>query len=725
MMSEGSWVLKGVEPAVREKAVAEAERLGMNLSDYLTDVVLKSAIVDQLSALREDEQTTAEADQRAIFAPPPESPEGFAIRQRLKALERRLSTATSSLDGAVAALDTSLFDVTARVGEVEALAGDTAHALGQTQQEVNNTFTGVQVHLAVIEDNLTALGHVQDERATGIERRVNSVEQRADSAERSINILADAHEALKHAVADDFSALAHETTDRLSAGLAEVQAAADAAAAQADAAVEHLINELRGVREVLEQRLTDSAAETRARMHAAFAEAGERMAGMSDRITENERFTARVTEQLRAQLVDVEDGAQTALEETANTLRAADAALAADISRTAREQHAALENARAGLAAEIVAVREDQLSLQARLKLVDATVGNNINELSEFRETTERRMAEAASDARATVHRAQTHWEARFDGQSARIGEVDQGIGNLRQTLRSEIERVEAAAEHRIELAVQGIAAQVERAREQSAGDINLLREEHAGALARLTLLDGALNRLEATTAPLEQRLAQLEHAAASTETAQALAVLREEVAALVTRMNAAETDTGLADRIQALQANLEAQQAQSGDIAEQVQGVARMLNRIAAQTVESAAKTDERAHQLELALADLRLSHLAAAEQSTPEEVVRTFEERLAAMEQRQSQALETLRSDIARFVADNDRRLADLEAPDTRDVAAEFDALRARIEERIIGVETRSIRTLEQVADTVATIEQRFIQAGGDDALKFTRSA
>src|SRR5690606_19218202 len=120
--------------------------------------------------------------------------------------------------------------------------------------------------------------------------------------------------------------------------------------AQADAAVEHLVAELRGVREVLEQRLADSAAETRARMHAAFAEAGERMASLSDRITDNERFAARVSEQLRAQIVDAEDGAQTALEETANALRAADAALSADISRAAQAQAAALETARAGLA---------------------------------------------------------------------------------------------------------------------------------------------------------------------------------------------------------------------------------------------------------------------------------------------------------------------------------------------------------------------------------------
>lgn len=753
-MSEGSWVLKGVEPAVREKAVAEAERLGVSLSDYLTDVVLKSAIADQIGALREDEVTPSERDERAIFAPPPESPEGFAIRQRLKALERRLSTATSSLDGAVAALDTSLFDVTARVGEVEALAGDSAHALGQTQQELSNSVTGIQVHLAVIEDNITALAHVQDERATGIDHRIDDVELRMQNAERSITILADAHEALKHAVAEDFSALAHETTDRLSTGLADVRAAADAAAAQADAAVEHLVSELRGVREALEQRVAESAAETRARMHAAFADAAERLGALSDRVTENERFTARVTDQLRAQIVDVEDGAQTALDDAVSVLRDADA-----------EQQAALETTRATLSAEIVAVREDQLSQLARLKLVDAAVGNTINELSEFREATERRMAEASADSRASLQRAHSEWTSRLDAQAERISAGERDVGKLRQTLLVEIERVEsilaaqtdairqdvaagaAATEHRIELAAQSFAEQLqlqsEHAARELAANVNMLREEHTGAMARLTLLDGALNRLEAAAAPmdqrlakleaergaidpaLEQRLAQLEQAVANAETQQALAVIRDEVAALTTRMDAAAADTRIADRLEALQSQLDHQQAQAGELTDQLQGVARMLNRVAAQTVESAAKAEERAHQIELALADVRLSHLADAERTRPEEFVRAFEERVTAMEQRQTEALHALRNDIARFVADNDRRLADLEEPDTRDLAAEFDALRARIEERIIGVETRSIRTLEQVADTVSMIEQRFIQAGGDEAQRNTRSA
>jgi hypothetical protein len=733
VMTESSWVLKGVDPELREKAAAEAERLGVSLGDYLTNMVLKSAITDQFNALAEAESSPVEAEERAIFAPPPESSEGFAVRQRLKALERRLSTAISGLDTAVHGVDSSVFDLTARVGDVEALAGDTAEALGHTQHEINNTITGVQIHLAVIEDNISSLAHVQDQRSTGIEERLDGVAHVANAATRQAAVLADTHEALKHAVAGDFVHFARETTDRLTLGLAEVRAAADIAAEQADAAVSHLIEELRAVREAMDDRLSQSAAETRARMHVAFSEAADRMSSLTDRVVENERFTARVTEQLRAQIADVEDGAQSALEETAYALRAADSALAADISRAAQENYAALENTRA----EITALREDQLSQLARLKLADNAIGNVINDLAEVREATDRGIADVRDMLLQRVRDAQAASATRADAQ-------ERDATQLRQTLLVEIERVEtcsfaaleklgrdiaeggANAENRIELAAQSFRIELTGVRAQAAADINTLREDHTGALARLTLLDGALARVESAAAPLEARIAELERATASTETNQALGSVRDDLAALVQRFNASAADTTLADRIGALYAQLQVQDAASSDLHEKLQGLARMLNRVAAQNVENSSKADERAHQIDVAMADIRLSQLAAAPTGAPEEAIRAFEQRVDALEQRQVDALHSLRNDIARFVADNDRRLGDLEEPksaDTRDLAGEFEALRARIEERIIGVETRSIRTLEQVTDTVALIEQRFLATGGDE--KAARSA
>jgi hypothetical protein len=97
------------------------------------------------------------------------------------------------------------------------------------------------------------------------------------------------------------------------------------------------------------------------------------------------------------------------------------------------------------------------------------------------------------------------------------------------------------------------------------------------------------------------------------------------------------------------------------------------------------------------------------------------TLTGRIAAIEAAQAQALETVRADIARFVGDQEARFAAIESPRSQanpDLAAAFDVLRQRVEERILGVEQRSVRMLEQVADTVAMIEQRFVQGEADEA-------
>src|SRR6185312_14012396 len=119
--------------------------------------------------------------------------------------------------------------------------------------------------------------------------------------------------------------------------------------------------------------------------------------------------------------------------------------------------------------------------------------------------------------------------------------------------------------------------------------------------------------------------------------------------------------------------------------------------------------------------------------------EAVLAVRSRVAELEERQTDAFHRLRNDISRFVADNERRLAQLEeaAPDLaapfmaieqrlagleqHDVGVVFAELRARIEERILGVEQRNVRTLEQLSDTVALIERRF----SEDDERAARSA
>jgi hypothetical protein len=109
-------------------------------------------------------------------------------------------------------------------------------------------------------------------------------------------------------------------------------------------------------------------------------------------------------------------------------------------------------------------------------------------------------------------------------------------------------------------------------------------------------------------------------------------------------------------------------------------------------------------------------------AEPSAPTEAIEAIDQRVAAFEQRQAAALDQLRAEIAGFVTENGRRLTAIEQARTEpkaddgDLATAFEDLRARIEERIIGVEQRSVRTLEQVVDTAAMIEQRLMSAGND---------
>src|SRR5690349_5739004 len=117
-MSESSWVLRGVDAAARERAAEEAERRGVSLADYLTDVVLQNALA---------EQTQAPAGDREDVAPEPLPPgQSFAIRHQIKTLERHLGASVTSLDGALSALDGTLSDVTGRLSELEAQAGHTA-----------------------------------------------------------------------------------------------------------------------------------------------------------------------------------------------------------------------------------------------------------------------------------------------------------------------------------------------------------------------------------------------------------------------------------------------------------------------------------------------------------------------------------------------------------------------------------------------------------------------
>jgi hypothetical protein len=425
----------------------------------------------------------------------------------------------------------------------------------------------------------------------------------------------------------------------------------------------------------------------------------------------------RSAEQLRAQIADVEDAAQTAIEETAETLRQAGATLASECARAARDNRTALESVHSDLSGELADLRERQGAGLARLKLIDTVVTNAIGEVASLRENAEARAAQGEAVVRAVLAQAQSEWDARFSAASTRLANLERENGEAHAARRAETERVESCA----------FAALEKLAADRAEGDAALARQiddlhnQSNGALARLALFDRTLDshaerfaRLEADLAAggraiagqierletdlavravdrgFDERLLRLEAAAEKDDAAHALAAVRGQLGALAAKVDAKNNDDGLAQRLEDLDARLFASETQAGESADRIHGMARLLNRLSVQNAGA--------------------------------EALQALERRVGDLEQLQREATERLYADVAHFIDENTRRLEALErAPAANHdvVPAELEVLRRRVEERVLGVEQRSVRALEQVADTMAVLENRLL-AGAEAAAR-----
>lgn len=756
-MSEKSWTLRGVDEDTRAQVVAEAEKRGVSVAEYLNELLLERAVLDELASA-----PVEEAPGEPIIAPPVSEPANFAMRHRLEALERRMGLSVGGLDSAIHALDSSVFGLAARMDETEALAGETAQTLNQALHDLSGNLAAMRKRLSDAEDGAEIQAEAADaayaataERFARVENHLSDVDAIARGAATTGAALAAAHESLQETLARDFNHFARDVDARFVAGYADMSAAAEAAVTHADEAVTHALDQLAALNDRVEQRLAETGAETRARMQAAFGDAAERLASLAERVIDNERFTLRTTDQLRAQIADVEDGLQVAIEETAEQLRQQHANFAAETERKFDNTRLSIDGARLGLteeinnaretmataltatrtelSEEIGELRERQLGGLARLKLVDAAVTNTIGEVTELRDTLDQRIASALAA-----------WNARFDDIADSIELTSEDLAQARHALAAETHRVEASTLVALEKLAGDIASGDQNIRQTLSAELAELRDQATGALARLTLIDRALGSrdliaaIDTGAAPLAERLASLgnvEHT---------LTALALQVKSLAEQLEAQRVDENIQSRIDDLRARLAAQESAASESADRVHGVARMLGRVTAQSADSATQSEERLHKLELALADMRLEHISAPQSGASPahaEAITEITERMAQMEQRQFEAFETLRADIAHFIGENDRRLAALEhqsvpafdagdhltamlearlaALETRDVAADFEALRKRIDERVLNVEQRSVRALEQVSETVAVIEKRML-AGADRASK-----
>jgi|GEM_PF-1788559 len=529
-MSDTAWVLKGIEPAARQQAIDEAARRGVSLGDHLTDIVLQNALAAQMRGQARPLLGEACAD-TDIHMPSEEPREAFAIRHRLKALEKRLSASVGSIDGTLHALDGALFDLTARIGDVEALAGDSAHNFAQALKELHANLAALRIQLEDAEAAAARAGetnqsaHLELADACGeLDQRIDGVERVARNADGAAASLALEHEALRQAVADDLDALAHQTTERLGEGLAQVRAAADAAARHADAAAANLVNELRELRQAIDARLEDSLAETKSRMHAAFAEAADRMATLADRVLDGERAQMRTAEQLRGEISNVEDATQTALEETAESLRRADARLGAELIRSQEATQADLSAVQAELAREADDMRERHLGALARLAQVENALHSATDETEELRNSIAIRIAALSAGSREALAQAEVGWRQSLESLAARVRASDDKLEDARHTLSADTQRVEActlaaleklntdrvAGDGALARDLDGVftamRASIADARQSFETDNAALRGQHAAMQARLDVVDTALTAIT----PLQISVAEI-----------------------------------------------------------------------------------------------------------------------------------------------------------------------------------------------------------------------
>lgn len=508
-MNDSAWVLKGVDPETRARAVAEAERLGVSLADYVTDQVLRAAIADQVAAAPAVDDL--HEDMEAIEP---------GVRKRLRTLERHLKNSLEGLGAAHRTLDSSFFDVSERVDELETFAAGTAEAVQQGLRDTAEQLVAMQQQqdaaaAARLSENaaaheslahsISALGaYAQD---------IDTIARRADT---NAGVLADAHEQLKHAVASDFAEFSDQIALRLNIGLRDVAAAADEAAAQADAAVAHLVVELRGVRQSLEQSVAEGVDETRRRVHAAFSDSAARMEALSNRVELVERQAASSADQIRARMADMEDAAQIALEDTAETLRQAGAALAGDLQRASQDHRAALESVHSDLSAEISELQERHQGALARLKLLDAAVCDSAADMGALRDQMLSHVAASERIAAASSREILSVVGEQTGALAARLSRHESEASEIHFQLRADNERVEASTIVALEKLAGDIAAGrieasslVQQTRAQSQAEFTELREQQSGLGARLTVIDLALR----TQASLIERIAKVETA--------------------------------------------------------------------------------------------------------------------------------------------------------------------------------------------------------------------
>ncbi|MEQ1617090.1 MAG: hypothetical protein ABL883_01950 [Terricaulis sp.] len=675
-MSNDFLELDDLPPSMQRRMIEAAEISGLDLSDFVSNL---------LSGARDAGPTRKNAFAR-------QGSENFAYRHRVEALERRLGASTASLETALRSLEAATLSIEARVCDAEGVALGAQAAIREDTQTLSEEIALLQKRLAGVERDGFArwqgAENVQIDysaRLSRADQHLDFVEDVARGARQTAALLAEAHHALKHAVAEDFATLALDTAANIDGGLQAIREDSEAAGARADAALQALLRDFRDFVAATETGIANSAAETRDRMREAFGETESQLGALADRLSNGERAATLASESLAAQLAALAEANHSKLEGAVADLSRADSALEAALLRSNAERRNALES-----------------------------LGNRFDANLETHE----------QHAAGRLDRIESMQAATSSALSDNIARVEACTLAALEKLAADI----AGADGKFTLKLGEAATRSAQAVEQLEAELASLHGQHCGVAARLHLIDRTLGMAilaHEADPPVAERLAELEQTQAEQQlhlekaldkssTNRELKSLRGEVAGLAKRMGDLTNEDSLAQALEDLRQRLDAHTAQNTEFV-------RSLNRASAKSAGAAAYAEDRFRKFEQAAKTGEVDRVSAK--------VAVVENRISEIVSSQGEALARIQTDIARFVEQQERRLAAVEANDhgarldaiaasidrgsaltpAPDFVAEFDSLRQRLEARIHDMDGRNIRTLEQVSETIALLEQQ----------------
>mgnify|MGYP003627073634 FL=1 len=395
-----------------------------------------------------------------------------------------------------------------------------------------------------------------------------------------------------------------------------------------------------------------------------------------------------------------------------------------------------------------------------------STASSTLDRLTRRIEAAEARSTLAITGMDHTVLGLVAKLEQAEGNSNAVVGHVENLIEELRGTheaLQAKVRRLEEddSAQHNLDAlksledALGKLATHVYEESEMTQNDTQAIKGRVESGFAELTdRVEGMETKVQSTLSEAAARVekavqdAEKQSKGAAREVAERLSAVEADVSGALEsmegtllriqdRLNRAETTTdaalkSLESTFTSLDSRIEAvAQASDPELAD------RLRAEFEAKFEDLTKSVRETVDQARLELAD-EISRAAAGYDGTAVTTIKSeltdVQKRLAATEERQTRAMETVSSQVNRMSSSFDERIREVEARDDtaateamraqferlgETVSARIDTLAERVDERVTESENRSADAIEQIGEQVATVASR-LQKRQDDAVK-----